>query len=330
MLTFFLFSLCFSDVSVKSFSVSEVIFGSEPNQEISIVVPYSAVIFSDLLGFHGVVGTGEFHVRQFGIINSSYEAIGAYFGGQQGKVRLYNRNRNSSLGLYILVPPTECSTFWITTSATDSFSLGFGGLNGSIIAGHTYCLWYVNPRSGSVNVGYKGTEKDVFLLYTKSETSVNLQSGLTKLNGPISLFVYKPSGVNGHRLNVDCEGSQELPVVHAKTQRNTMDFVLYAERQSLGENVRFPWGEKEGEIQKEESVSPELLRKITSGLCLLSLAVIPVLIIRNGGREIFEKHRQSKKPVVEVAAFTKGARVVGVDQEELVNNATFFPSVDPS
>jgi hypothetical protein len=106
----FCLPLGLSALTVDKMSVLEVPVRPNTPDEIVIPPPYSTVLFADNKGFHGVVGTGDIHVRQFGIVNESYDAMGAYFGPNQGKVRLYGRSQ-TTVTIYALVPPIDCALF---------------------------------------------------------------------------------------------------------------------------------------------------------------------------------------------------------------------------
>jgi hypothetical protein len=256
----------------------EISFLHDESQEIAIPVNRSAVLFASNQGFHGVVGTGEFHVRQFGIINESYDAIGAYFGDAIGKVRVYRRNETRSIGLYVLVPPIECDTFWITTAGVDTFSIGREGMNQSMKEGSTVCLWYVHPGPTVVEVSHEGgVHEDAFRYYLASNASVGAKPGTVRINAGITLWVYRCGNGNGSmRLDFRSEGRQEFPVVHARLSAMAPDVVLYAERRSLG----FPVGEVDGKGARW--ISADGMMKITSWMFMGMGVAPPVLLLRPG------------------------------------------------
>jgi hypothetical protein len=235
-------------------------------------------------------------------------------------VRLYRQNRTKALPLYVLIPPTECDTFWITTSAVDTFSLGPGGLNGSLRAGAVFCVWHVHPGPTIVDVSSPGlTSQDALRYYSSSGSPVDVQPGDMKAQGPITFFSYRPESADGRSLRLDFEGSkpQEIPTVHVKLQNATADFVFIAERAS---SALRPGPER---------LSADALRLLTSAICLTFVGLMWLLVLRPGVWPKTSQASRGAKPVMSVAAFAAGAKLLQEDHEEVVNTATFFQSADP-
>jgi hypothetical protein len=254
-------------------------------------------------------------------VNSSHEAIGAFFGDDIGKVRLYGR-ANAIIVLYVLTAPTNCDSFWITTSATDTFSLGGSLENGTLSPSQTACLWYINDSPAVATVTHaSGAGRDALRVFTDARTDAQVKEGRVRLPGPITLFLYRPADAFS-AFAVDFGGGpQALPVVHAAMRRRSADFVFQAERRSLGF--------EQGNETRAETGNPETFRSLTAALALACVAIGSVIAGTRGTLNLVGKEGKGPKPVVAVAAFAPGAKI-GFEQEEIVNTAAFFPDAHPS
>jgi hypothetical protein len=75
---------------------------------------------------------------------------------------------------------------------------------------------------------------------------------------------------------------------------------------------------------KQQWVFQDVLRRITSAICIASVVVVPVLIsLRSAGLLPGTVHRPA------VAAFAAGAKIPA-EREIPVNEAAFFPPASPS
>jgi hypothetical protein len=309
-----LFSLSLR-ASVETFARLTIPIQGDGFEEIALPHHYSSVIFAHTSGFHGVVGTGEFHVRQFGIVNASYDAIGAYFGENPGKVRLYGRN-TATVVVYALTPPTNCDTFWITSSATDTFSLGGSFANGTLSPARTACLWYLNEGPATATVRRAG--RDSLHVYTSHLAGAEAKDGDVALPGPITLFTYRPADALSALSVAFRGGAQRLPVVHARMRRRSADFVIHAQR---------------GALPSDRSLLGRDLReavsRVTALIALASVGIGGVIASSRGVMASVGTAAARRKPVVAVAAFAPGASV-GADREDVVNTAAFFPEASPS
>jgi hypothetical protein len=273
----------FSEMGVFHVPISDGV-----KTDLTFPVPNTIVVFGSTHGYNALFGVGQSYIRHFGSVHQTSNVVGVFFGASPGKIRI-NGHSNLDLVLYVLIPPAECDTFYVTTAPTEFFSIGTPIANVTDGAESRSCLWRVHPSTFRYRARSENLQpRDSFRVHSTSLSSGDLTRITTiASNVAITFFRYWRSGhIIGRFAELEFTGinSDPFPSSHGRFPAGGKPDIL---RVDSGPVVAAPpdAARPPGVVRRQKSYAVRLsyislmMIVVTIGLCLIVLIFSVVLIV---------------------------------------------------
>jgi hypothetical protein len=177
--------------------------------DLVFTMPNTAVLFGSTADFSGLVSLGHSAVRHFGSIGVQSDAVGVFFGDDLGKIRILGHETFEFL-IYALVPPVECSGYWITTAPSGIFSIGLP--DGNATDEPSICCWHIHPQPRTyITMRHNLQPTDVLFVYESAHRKVDVRISPISFNVSIVLIHYRPQRkANGRSVQVTFSGDSNV------------------------------------------------------------------------------------------------------------------------